>query len=109
VHPCRPCGACCAHLEVRFPDRECDLNGGRVPGVLTAPWIPHHVAMRRTSEDCCIALVGEVGRSTSCRIYDDRPSPCVEFSPSWEHGEPNPMCDESRAALGLEPLTPADW
>lgn len=57
----------------------------------------------------CVALHGHVGRHVSCRIYQNRPSPCRNFKASYEDGTQNPRCDESRVARGLEPLTLKDW
>ncbi|MEJ2508519.1 MAG: YkgJ family cysteine cluster protein [Gammaproteobacteria bacterium] len=105
--PCLSCGACCAHFRVSFYWSEAEsFLGGRVPIALTAPLGRHRLAMAGT--DCaaprCVALHGTVGDTLRCSIYDDRPSPCRDFVPSWQDGRPNPRCDEARAAYGLAPL-----
>lgn len=72
---------------------------------------PFLVAMRGTETVPvrCIALDGEVGRSTGCRIHARRSSTCRGFAASWEDGTHAPDCDRARAAHGLPPLTPEDW
>ena len=55
------------------------------------------------------ALRGEVGVSADCTVYAQRPSPCRELQPAWEHGQPSLQCDRARAVHGLRPLAPEDW
>ena len=62
-----------------------------------------------SSSPRCQALSGEIGRVTACSIYPLRPSPCREFTASWEHGEADEACDRARARYGLRPLVPDDW
>ena len=102
---CTACGACCAALRVGFPAHETRTVG--VPVALTEPWIPEHRRMRGTAgaPPRCAALSGEVGRSTSCTIYPNRPTPCRDLQPA-EPGRPSPWCDHARAAHGLPPLVP---
>ena len=38
----------------------------------------------RMREGHCIALEGELGKSVSCSIYDDRPSACRQFEAGSE-------------------------
>lgn len=59
-----------------------------------------------TKKPRCINLRGEIGQNVMCSMYENRPSPCREFSQSWEFGEPNEACDRARAAYGLAPLAP---
>lgn len=54
----------------------------------------------------CTALVGEVGSTVQCSIYDQRSSTCREFDASWANGEANVDCDAARAAFGLPALHP---
>jgi Fe-S-cluster containining protein len=88
---------------------ECTSAGGTVPDELVAPISPSRVAMLGT--DCkptrCIGLVGEVGSTVQCSLYDQRSSTCREFEASWANGEANADCDAARAAFGLEALQPA--
>lgn len=79
-----------------------------MPDDLVAPISPSRVAMLGT--DCkptrCTALVGTVGSTVQCSIYDQRSSTCREFEASWANGEANVDCDAARAAFGLHPLQP---
>ncbi|HET8698328.1 MAG TPA: YkgJ family cysteine cluster protein, partial [Gammaproteobacteria bacterium] len=90
--PCLGCGACCAYYRVSFHWGETEpALGGATPAALTAKLTPHHAVMRGTEywPRRCVALVGEVGRSVSCGIYAERPSPCRELQPSWSEGAPD--------------------
>src|SRR5512139_3836586 len=88
---CRTCGACCASLRVGFHESETTRAGGAVPLVMTEPWIPKHVRMRGTagSPPRCIALEGEIGKTTACSIYGQHPWPCKALEPS-SPDKPNP-------------------
>jgi Fe-S-cluster containining protein len=105
-NPCMSCGACCAFFRVSFYWAEGNDGGGAVPVELTEPLTPFLCCMAGTNQKKprCTALTGEVGRSVSCSIYADRPSPCREFPMSGEHGQANNACDHARAAFGLPPL-----
>lgn len=101
---CQSCGACCASLRVDFHPAE--LAGGAfawgdgVPPTMTQPVTPIILRMRGTDAmpPRCVALVGEVGVSVHCSIYDARPSPCREFD--IEHA----ACARARRQCGLTPL-----
>ena len=101
---CQRCGACCASFRVDFHPAE--LAGGAfawgqgVALAMTVPVTPAIVRMGGTDAAAprCIALVGEVGKSVSCIIYDDRPSPCREFDTSHD------ACTRARQRHGLPPL-----
>jgi Fe-S-cluster containining protein len=54
----------------------------------------------------CTALVGEVGKGTSCSIYEQRSSTCREFEASWTDGIHNADCDAARAKFGLAAISP---
>lgn len=105
-NPCIRCGACCAVYRISFYWAEGDdaVDGG-VPVHLTERINAFRVAMRRTgSPDArCIALCGLPGQSVQCAIYEQRPSVCRNFEPSWKTGTDNPLCDKARTMLGLEP------
>ena len=112
IHPCLSCGACCASYRVAFHWSEAQpANPDGPPEALVVPLRRHELAMRGTESapTRCVALVGEVGRAAHCGIYAQRPSPCRELQPAWEHGEASPQCDKARLAHGLPPLKPADW
>ena len=110
-HPCQKCGACCTTYQVAFHRKETHPESFQVPIDLTFKSSADHLAMkqRNYSSSRCIALEGNVGRMVSCRVYDNRPSPCRNFKASYEDGVPNRRCDECRVARGLQPLTPEDW
>ncbi len=112
THPCLRCGACCAHYRASFYWTEADdASPGGVPVELTARLTPHLRVMRGTDQPRprCIALQGEIGRQVHCSIHPVRASVCRDYPPSYENGEPNPRCDQARAAHGLPPLGTADW
>lgn len=106
LNPCISCGACCAHFRVSFYWTEADDAGGQVPTELTEPLNLHMRNMLGTNQRIprCVALEGEPGQCVSCRIYEQRPSPCREFAVSGENGELNPACDRARARYQLAPL-----
>lgn len=112
THPCLRCGACCAAFRVAFHWSQAQPHApDGPPAELVAPLRVHEVAMRGTDgpPQRCVALVGIVGTAAHCGIYANRPPPCRELAPAWEHGEPSPQCDRARRAHGLAPLTPDDW
>ena len=98
---CLSCGACCAAFRVDF--HRADLATADAPGVpeaMTVPVTANIVRMCGTdaAEPRCVALLGEVGQSVICSIYDGRPSPCREFD--TEHA----ACNRARQRCGLAPL-----
>ncbi|MBN1829933.1 MAG: YkgJ family cysteine cluster protein [Deltaproteobacteria bacterium] len=112
TNPCLSCGACCAHYRCSFYWGETDeVRPGGVPVHMTEPIGPFRAAMRGMSgsQPRCIALAGVVGVSAFCSIYEQRPSVCQNFEPSWKMGTANPLCDKARAVWGLPPLTPETW
>lgn len=81
---CRTCGACCCTLvELQ--------KGDRVPRAMVGPGF----TMATTFEHRCIALIGRVGQSATCRIYPDRPRVCREVQAGGE------MCKAARALFEL--------
>jgi Fe-S-cluster containining protein len=113
AHPCLSCGACCAAFVVAFHWSE-TLPGADSAG-LPAEWTErldaHRLAMRGTwaKRPRCVALRGDVGATTHCAVYAQRPGPCRELRAAWQHGEPSPQCDRARAVHGLRSLAPGDW
>jgi Fe-S-cluster containining protein len=80
-HPCLSCGACCASFRVSFYFGESDsVPGGSVPQQMVEVVTPFLVAMRGTNQPQphCSALIGKVGVSSSCLIYEQRASTCRE-------------------------------
>jgi uncharacterized protein len=57
----------------------------------------------------CVALAGRIGVEVGCSIYNQRPTCCREFVPSYENGKRNPRCDQARKGKGLKALSPSDW
>lgn len=113
THPCLSCGACCAAFVVAFHWSETAPGADSVglPMTLTERLDAHRLAMRGTwaKRPHCAALRGEVGVAADCTVYAQRPSPCRELQPAWEHGQPSLQCDRARAVHGLRPLAPEDW
>jgi hypothetical protein len=89
---CRSCGACCSYSAdwPRF-SLESDAQLERIPPALIAEG---EGGMRCTGARCN-ALVGAVGRSTSCAIYPIRPDVCVACLPG------DAACLEARRHYGL--------
>lgn len=94
--PCQSCGACCAYSDdwpeftdetnehlASIPLEMCNIFTGRM-------WC---------YGDRCCALRGEVGKSTSCAIYERRPNVCREFEPASDG------CNAVRQYFGLPPLS----
>lgn len=116
-HPCISCGACCAHYRVSFHWREAEANPDdpldkSTPVELTEDIDPDRRSMKGTTSkhhSHCIALHGEIGKQVACGIYEWRPSPCRNFTASFENGYHNPRCDEARKKYGLKPLVKADY
>ncbi len=111
LHPCQKCGACCTTFCVAFKSSELSRDQYGVPASLTFKLSSDTLAMKGKvpGSTRCVALHGHVGENVSCRIYQNRPSPCRNFKASYEDGVRNPRCDECRIARGMKPLTPRDW
>jgi Fe-S-cluster containining protein len=109
VHPCRRCGACCATYQVSFYWAEADARN--LPEGMVVPVGRLRLAMAGTDRGRprCDALMGDLGGSVACSLYDRRPSPCRELTPSWARGAAEEGCDRARVRHGLAPLSPADW
>jgi hypothetical protein len=89
---CRTCGACCSYSAdwPRF-SLESESHLARIPAEL----IDHNETGMRCNGRRCAALVGVVGRSTSCAIYPLRPDVCHACVPG------DAACREARAHFGL--------
>lgn len=103
---CQRCGACCASLRVSFHRSQLESRGGCVPDALADDETDSTCRMRGTdrSPPRCVALVGKVGESVRCGIYEYRPDPCREFMPDGVFGLNNAECSRLRARFGLAPL-----
>ena len=106
INPCMTCGACCAYFRVSFYWAEASDGGGTVPVQLTEPVSPFLRCMSGTNQkqSRCSALEGTPGEATRCKIYEQRPSPCRDFSMSGADGQVNEACNRARAHYGLPPL-----
>jgi Fe-S-cluster containining protein len=89
---CQSCGACCAYSEEwpRF-SLEDDAALARIPEAL----VNGKGSGMRCSGDRCLALTGEIGKSTACTIYTVRPDVCRACMPG------DPECHMARARYGL--------
>jgi len=108
-NPCLTCGACCAFYRASFYWSEGDdAPGGTVPVALTEKMDDFRRVMIGTTGPAprCVALLGTIGETVRCSIYEQRSSVCREFAPSWEDGVHNERCDRARASWGLPPLSP---
>ena len=112
VNVCLSCGACCAFYRASFYWSEAeDHTAGGVPLKMAKKLNDFRLVMRGTegANPRCIALLGDIGRSVRCSIYERRASICREFEPSWQNHAPNPRCDKARLAWGMKPLTVESW
>ena len=101
-NPCLACGSCCAFFRVSFYWGENETTT-KTSEILTEKITHHMVAMKGTNAypPRCVALLGEIGHSVSCSHYENRPSPCRNFSYSWDNDIQNNDCDRARNANGL--------
>ncbi len=110
-HPCQHCGACCAFFRASLHWSETLAVSYEVPESLTVKISPHESAMLGTNQKNprCVALIGEIGKSVQCSIYENRPDCCRIFAPSFEDGLRNEHCEKARIGHGLGILSLADW
>ncbi len=89
VPDCESCGACCAY-SWEWPTFIGDRDGEDIA--------PHFVedGRMRCDGNRCSALAGSIGSSVYCRVYDDRPLVCREFTAGSQ------ACHAVRAHFGLE-------
>lgn len=75
---CQACGACCA-TDASWPrfSLETDEEIARIPEALIA----ENLGGMRCENDRCLALAGEIGKTTRCTIYDVRPQVCRSCMP----------------------------
>lgn len=108
-NPCLNCGACCSHFRVSFYHGELDYHpGGFVPDRLAEKVNDTFACMRGTKEGegRCVALMGKIGESISCAIYENRPSSCRIYEVWKADGTPNEQCQELRKKIGIPLLQP---
>ena len=75
---CQACGACCA-TDASWPrfTLETDEEIARIPD----PLIAESLSGMRCVDNRCLALAGEIGKTTRCSIYDVRPQVCRSCMP----------------------------
>jgi Fe-S-cluster containining protein len=97
---------------VKFYWREAEKGANAVPMESVEEFSDLQRVMRGTNDkhyNRCVELKGEIGSQVACQIYANRPSPCRNFSASFENGVQNTRCDEARAIYRLRPLGPGDF
>lgn len=92
LSPCNACGACCSY-SADWPRFTCedDLALDRLPREL----VNDSMSGMRCNGARCFAFVGEIGISTSCSVYADRPDVCRDCLPGDD------ACRMARAKHGL--------
>jgi len=106
---CLGCGACCSYFRIYFPSSERAEQGGFVTIDSSALYSKKTAYMKgtKTFKGKCIGLTGEIGKSVSCTIYENRPNVCRDFPVILADGRQNPRCMRARKYFGLDPkLTP---
>jgi Fe-S-cluster containining protein len=95
-NPCQTCGACCAYSAnwPRFTTEEDDALD-----LIPAALVNDRMSGMRCDGDRCSALNGQIGVTTSCRIYMIRPEVCRICQPG------DAECVMARRRFGLAPLT----
>jgi len=93
---CRTCGACCAYAD-HFVEIEVDGNDADVPDDVVGDDL--YLRCKLGTHEC-VALIGRVGDSVSCGIYDRRPQACRSFEPGSDG------CLQCRAHHGLDNRRP---
>lgn len=95
-NPCQACGACCA-TSAEWPrfSTEDDEALDRIPVAL----VNARGSGMRCDGDRCAALVGKVGKATSCAIYAMRPEVCRTCMPGDDE------CAMARRKWGLPALS----
>jgi Fe-S-cluster containining protein len=89
---CQACGACCSYSRdwPRFTtDDDADLD------MIPVSLVDGGLAGMRCDGNRCSALVGEVGSSTSCSIYEVRPDVCRACAPGDD------ACRVARESFGI--------
>lgn len=89
VPDCEGCGACCAY-SWEWPTLIGDRDGEGIPAHLIED------GRMRCDGDRCAALAGTIGEAVHCRVYEDRPLVCREFTAGSD------ACHAVRAHFGLD-------
>ena len=90
---CQACGACCSFSREwpRFT-LEPDEALAQIPRL----FVDDDLGRMRCDGDRCTALIGEVGKSTSCAVYEVRPEVCRACQPGDD------ACRTARRHFGLD-------
>jgi uncharacterized protein len=90
---CRTCGACCSYSSEwpRFSTED-EAQLQRIP----VRYVARDGGGMRCAGARCSALLGSVGQSTSCGVYDVRPDVCRACMPGDDE------CLTARRALGVD-------
>jgi Fe-S-cluster containining protein len=78
VSPCQSCGACCDYSR-EWP--RLTLEDDDEIALIPSHLLDKDAGRMRCAGNRCSALVGEVGVSTACSIYDVRPLVCGACMP----------------------------
>ena len=92
VPECRNCGACCAYSR-EWP--RLTLEDDDAIALIPPELLDDAAGRMRCDGDRCLALDGEIGVATSCRIYEVRPEVCRACLPG------DPECLTARRRHGL--------
>lgn len=77
---CQDCGACCSHhTNVFVAGNDPNLRFLRDKNLLER--IDEGFVMKETDDGVCVALTGEIGKSVSCSVYENRPTACRSYTP----------------------------
>lgn len=107
VPDCLACGACCASMicvGVR-PGEEKALETADYWEIVTesdSEVVVDRYVKRDPKTLACTALEGELGKHSTCRIYENRPSMCHHFEAGSDR------CHALRRAYGIEPFLALD-
>ena len=89
---CQACGACCS-FSAEWP--RFSLESDAALDLIPPEFVDDGQGRMRCHGDRCSALAGEVGVSTSCRIYAARPDVCRACLPGDEE------CQRARRRFNL--------
>jgi uncharacterized protein len=103
LSPCTSCGACCAYSSEwpRFT-----LESDEMLDLIPTTLVNERLSGMRFEGERCSALVGKIGCTTACSIYDVRPQVCRDCQPGDD------ACTMAREARGMPPIeaeSPADY
>jgi Fe-S-cluster containining protein len=92
ANPCQSCGACCAY-SAEWP--RFSLESEEALALIPPPLVDDSRGRMRCEGNRCLALKGEIGKSTACSIYAARPEVCRACQPG------DPECLTARQHYSL--------